>query len=379
MAKVEIDCSRDSLSNSKLKIVVAQFFEHVSALKPPHCLSVRSKRRTLTQKVTNLIQEGDNPEEACKNIIEVCSVFHNYEMQRNGYICAMENSHYLLFVAAKLCFDFSVSDKKTIASLLDSIFACEKTFEKLLVAAVVGMQLTSLLSGWRSDFANDEECLRAVEYFADHAVASKLMYQISNDLYSSSAPFTSCRFIDVPLTSYNSTCPLFMASYMCRPKCIRLLLRYGARININKRNSGDPIAWCPVYIQLNNLNTHAQRNEDKRTISYPVDSVECLHLLFRSLPRVPICLQTETKSKELQESDDENEFYLNEKGYYLIHPRLHSDNIVNPSFWLHPASLKHLCRCVIRHTLNKNWKLPKGIYDLDLPVVLKQYIDLEED
>ncbi|GFU11443.1 SOCS box domain-containing protein [Trichonephila clavipes] len=49
------------------------------------------------------------------------------------------------------------------------------------------------------------------------------------------------------------------------------------------------------------------------------------------------------------------------------------------SRYLEPSELKHLCRLVIRDSLNINWNLPYGIFSLPLPSVLQRYINLEED
>lgn len=50
-----------------------------------------------------------------------------------------------------------------------------------------------------------------------------------------------------------------------------------------------------------------------------------------------------------------------------------SDNINNTT----PRPLLHLCRIAIRYFLNRNYQLPKGIYILGLPRLLRNYLNLK--
>lgn len=48
----------------------------------------------------------------------------------------MGKYHNVLYVAAKLAFDWSLQDNYTVARLLDEIYSCEKTFERLFLGMI---------------------------------------------------------------------------------------------------------------------------------------------------------------------------------------------------------------------------------------------------
>lgn len=45
----------------------------------------------------------------------------------------MGKYHNLLYVAMKLAFDWSLQDNGVVAALLDELYACERTFERIFL------------------------------------------------------------------------------------------------------------------------------------------------------------------------------------------------------------------------------------------------------
>lgn len=97
-------------------------------------------------------------------------------MAENGSVCMLGKFHNVLYVAAKLCYDWQLNNNELVAKILDDMFYCEKTFERIFVGAIFGTRVTHFLSGWKSDFDDREENMLALVYFLDHAVAGRLEY-----------------------------------------------------------------------------------------------------------------------------------------------------------------------------------------------------------
>ena len=51
----------------------------------------------------------------------------------------MGKYHNLLYIALKLAFDWSLQDNGVVATLLDELYACEKTFERLFLGKIEGI------------------------------------------------------------------------------------------------------------------------------------------------------------------------------------------------------------------------------------------------
>ena len=129
----------------------------------------------------------------------------------NGKVCLLGKYHNVLYVAVKLCFDWKLDDSETIVQLLNDIYLCEKTFERLFVGAIFGTRVTHLISGWKSDFQNREENLKAVLYFLEHATKLKLTFLIKGK---------NIKFIDVPMESYGKATPLKVACLLYTSRCV---------------------------------------------------------------------------------------------------------------------------------------------------------------
>jgi ankyrin repeat/SOCS box protein 17 len=97
-------------------------------------------------------------------------------MTENYSICILGKFHNVLYIAAKLCYDWQIDNNELVTKILNDIFYCEKSFERIIIGAIFGTRVTHFLSGWKSDFENKEENIKALVYFLDHAVQARLEF-----------------------------------------------------------------------------------------------------------------------------------------------------------------------------------------------------------
>lgn len=261
----------------------------------------------------------------------------------------MGKFHNILYVAVKLCYDWQLKDTEIVAALLDHIYSCEKTFERIFVGALFGTRAPHYIAGWKSDFDDQEENLRAMVYYIDHATTAGLEYD--HEIQS-----TPVRFIDVPIESCGRASALKITIQLCLPDKLHILLRFGALVV----HSGPPEGSEVVRSLLDKL---LEFNH-----VYPYNIVACLQLILRVMPCVCIvCGEVEGLCGR--------EGALVEKYKDLI-----EDGVLPlRRCGIEPPELKHLCRCVIRHELWENYELPNGIRSLPIPGTLKRYLDIMED
>lgn len=106
--------------------------------------------------------------------------YHNISMAENGSVCMLGKFHNVLYVAAKLCYDWRLDNNELVANILDDMFYCEKTFERIFVGAIFGTRVTHFLSGWKSDFDDRDENVEALHYFLDHACKARLQFKCAS-------------------------------------------------------------------------------------------------------------------------------------------------------------------------------------------------------
>lgn len=293
--------------------------------------------------------------EVCERAVLAALRYHNVTLEENGSICLLGKFHNVLYIAIKLCFDWKVSNNAVVSRLLNDIFYCEKSFERIFVGAIFGTRVTHFLSGWKSDFDDRDENIRALAYFMDHANIGHLQYPTP-------ASITKCRFFDVPMESYGHALPIRVAVQLGTPDILLLLLRYGASGNT------DDFSPSPVEILLNKF-TEFEVADDP-DIRYPPQLVACLKVILRTLPSVNVSTPSHV-------ADRSGVLTL---PLYNQYPRLIERNLVPPErSGLAPPELKHLCRCRIREFLFDNWALPHGIKELRIPQCLRDYLDLMTD
>lgn len=112
----------------------------------------------------------------CERIVRAALRYHNISMAENGLVCKLGKFHNVLYVAAKLCYDWKLDNSELVGNILSDMFYCEKTFERIFVGAIFGTRVTHFLSGWKSDFDDQDENLQALVYFLDHAVRCRLAF-----------------------------------------------------------------------------------------------------------------------------------------------------------------------------------------------------------
>jgi len=104
--------------------------------------------------------EGSKCEDNCALAVTSAVRVHASAKADNSHICPLGKHHNVLYVAAKLSFDWQLSDSQVIVNMLGQIFDCEKTFERLVIAAILGPLVTRLLSGWQADYQDEQESLK---------------------------------------------------------------------------------------------------------------------------------------------------------------------------------------------------------------------------
>lgn len=311
------------------------YFENVFTELDRSFLFAKYKRRELVDYLSNVITgcsnaEG-NPKEVCQTAVKCALDFHASTKGNNGQICLMGKYHNVLYVAAKLAFDWQVNDSKLIGELLNAIYACERTFDRLITGALFGPKASGVISGWKSDFNTKEENIKAVEYFLDHANRAKCEYKIKG---------VPTRLVDIPVESYARSSPVAVSVQLSCPEILLVLLKFGAKVYVEN-------APCAIEVLVRMLG--------ERTDNLNKELMQCSRLIMRTVANIPSPI------------DVENNVYL--PGYRLLPNRR---TVSSPE-------LKHLCRLVIRDCLLSNFQLPHGINTLPLPDELKQFINLEID
>lgn len=295
--------------------------------------------------------------DVCERIVLSALRYHNITMMENGSVCLLGKFHNVLYVAAKLCYDWDVGNNEIVCRLLNDIFYCERTFERLLVGAIFGTRVTHFLSGWKCDFDDREENIRALVYFLDHAISGRLEYRCE------SSPIKR-RLIDVPMESYGQVLPLRVAIQHGAPDILLIMLRYGASVE------SDRLAPSPMEIILAKFGELEEQPGQETRVVYPEHLMTCLKLLLRTVTTA--CVRTPDHIADRSG--------ILSVSLYEQYPNLANRNLIPPErSGLRPAELRHLCRCRIREALRANWALPHGIKVLQIPESLRDYLDLLQD
>lgn len=252
----------------------------------------------------------------------------------------MGKFHNILYVAVKLCYDWQLKDTEIVAALLENIYSCEKTFERLSIGAIFGTRAPHFIAGWKSDFDDQEENLRALVFYIDHATTAGLEFLCGD---------CTIRFIDVPFESCGKASAVRILAQLGVPDKLHILLRFGALVSPNVSTES------LFEVVLNRLSEFEH--------VYPFNLVACLQLLLRVVPRILVA------------KEEGNEIALSERYAELV-----EDGVLPATrCGLSAPELKHLSRCVVRESLWRNFQLPGGIEMLPIPKSLKRYVDILED
>ncbi|CAH1169736.1 unnamed protein product [Phaedon cochleariae] len=331
------------------------YFDYFNTL-PRNSLHDRRKRKGMVDYISTLIAgcsaADTDIEDTSRTAIKTILQYHDEMKDENGGVCKMGKYHNILYVAMKLCYDWQMKDTETVSAVLEQIFICEKTFERILVGAIFGNKAPHFIAGWKSDFDSQEENLRAVVYFLDKANTAGLELKFPNDNSN-----TTFRFIDLPLESCGRSSPVKVSVQLGLPDKLLIFLRFGAKVFSNEEE-----ITVIEYILDRLL-------EFKHT--YPYNLVSCLQILLRVIPSIRI-----EKPKELDDDDYKSLCSRFSERY----SDLVEDGLIPAfRFGLAPPELKHLCRCSIRGRLWQNQQLPNGIRTLPVPEKLWRYLDILED
>lgn len=347
-----------------MDVVLEGYFDNAFCELNPSYLDARYKRRQLVDCLNSLIKgcvASENCDElmAVRHAVLAAIRYHQNSILSNGMVCNMDKCHNILYVAAKLCCDWQFNDNATVVRLLNVMYHCEQTFERLFVGAIFGIRVTRLISGWKSDFDSCAENLVAIEYFLKHATKAKLEYNSGGGV---------TRFIDIPMKSYAKSQPLRLAASFAKAEVLLLLLRYGASVMSDNETDEVPIAE-PL-----------SRFQEFCVLSLPLHQNEipltCLKILLRAFPTVA-ALPSDPFSGNIRVFIGKGDCGLSR---IYVHPRLLQEGVIPSSrSGLTPPELKHLSRCAIRNILRENWQLPLGIRSLPIPSSVQDYLDLLVD
>ncbi|CAG9571702.1 unnamed protein product [Danaus chrysippus] len=334
------------------------YFEEVFAHIERDGLNERYKRRELVEYFHSVIAgcakgQNQSDNETCKAFVSSAVRFHNRCKSANGDVCLMGKYHNLLYIAMKLAFDWSLQDNGMVGALLDELYACEGTFERIFLGAIFGTSAPYFLAGWKSDFSDKEENIHALVFFLDHATNASLEFNDGSKKY---------RFIDVPLESCGKASPVRVVIQMGASEILMILLRFGAQF------TSDHVSSNPVECILDRLKEYNRK--------YPYELVACLKLALRAVPSLSLTVD-KPALKHLNLPDDYN--YQRKIALERYGEILEDHLLPSSRCGLKPVELKHLCRCQIRQMLWQNFELPFGIQKLPLPISLKKYLDLFDD
>ncbi|XP_059218998.1 uncharacterized protein LOC106087842 isoform X2 [Stomoxys calcitrans] len=317
-------------------------------------LQDRSSRRDVLDHLNAIIggcSDGHNmrADEVARIAVLSAVRYHRDQKDANGDVCLMGKYHNILYIALRTCWDWGVRDSAVVVVLLEEIYACEKTFERIFLGALFGPNAPHFIAGWRSDFRDQDENTRAMVYFLRHATSLGMTLPVWIARYEQER---LVKFIDIPIESCGRSSPLRVALQASAPDLLLILLRYGA-------NPNPPDGGTSAVLALLDKLTENGRN-------YVFQNVSCLQILLRNIPMIELPFKPIVYSTR-------REMFFERYGSLLI------DKIITKEQVYGVMSLRHLCRCRIRDLLRNNGQLPDGIDTLRLPRRLQRYIDLMEE
>ncbi|EDS45085.1 conserved hypothetical protein [Culex quinquefasciatus] len=273
--------------------------------------------------------------------------YHRKMKYGNHEVCMMGKFHNVLYIAVRVAWDWSLEDSEVIRTLLEEIYQCENTFERIFLGALFGANAPHFIAGWKSDFKDQDENLRALVFFLHHAGNSKLCFPHYSYAYHNTMP---TKFIDIPIESCGKAAPLRTAIQASAPDIVMILLRHGA--DPNPDDGGAP----PIISLLDKL----RENENR---SYPYQLVSCLKLLLTCTVMIELPYKPHL-------------FHVRKEMFELKYGTLLQDNLIPREQVFGVPKLKLICRCHVRNLLRNAFQLPRGIAKLAVPRKIKKYIDL---
>ncbi|XP_039495918.1 uncharacterized protein LOC120454579 isoform X1 [Drosophila santomea] len=330
------------------------FFEDTFEQISRNGLQDRQSRRDVLDHLSSIIKgcsggQNSQTDEVAAIAVTAAMRYHRLAKEQNGQVCLMGKYHNILYIGLRTCWDWGVRDSEVVVKLLVAIYECEKTYERIFLGALFGPHAPHFIAGWRSDFQDQHENVRAMVYFLKHATREQLTLPVWIPRFEQERQL---RFIDVPIESCGKSSPLRIALQANAPELLLILLRYGAAPQ-------PPDGGASVIIALLDKLIEDGRN-------YSFELVMCLKILLRNVAMI------EMPFKPLLYAS-RREMFFDRYGRLLM------DKIIGKEQVYGVPSLRHLCRCCIRDVLRMHNQLPNGIDTLRLPKRLQRYIDLTEE
>ncbi|KAL3267525.1 hypothetical protein HHI36_011648 [Cryptolaemus montrouzieri] len=337
-----------------IKVFLQCYLDNEFSLLPRDSLNDRRKRHEIFEYVNTIIEgcnQGRSSEKTAKEAVTCILRYHDIMRESNSSVCLMGKFHNVLYIALKLAFDWQIKDSGTIGTLIEQIFQCEKTFERLFLGAILGIRAPYFVAGWKSDFKDPEENIRAVVFFLDHACTAGLDFRIDKGALM--------RMIDVPLESCGFTTPLMMSVQLGLADKVHIFLRFGALLRAGEKDRENVSVVQNILLKLSEFDH-----------KYPFNLIAIFQLILRVIPSL-----TQHLNGMLSYLGD-----VQQKTLLMKYNTLIEDGIIPITrSGIIPPELKHLCRCEIRKNLWYNHQLPLGIQELQIPEEMKRYIDIMYD
>uniref|UniRef100_A0A182TXZ2 SOCS box domain-containing protein n=1 Tax=Anopheles melas TaxID=34690 RepID=A0A182TXZ2_9DIPT len=336
-----------------MEYVFDVFFEECFDKMERSGLSSRAGRRDIISHLNSVISGCIQGRQTATTQLAVglavtSAIDYHSRMKGDNYeVCLMGKYHNVLYIALRITWDWGLEDSTIVRNLLDEIFKCEKTFERLFLGALFGCNAPHFIAGWKSDFNDQDENLRAVVFFLHHSAKARAIYPTYSYAYQR---LRQTKFIDVPIESCGKASPLRVALQASAPDVVLILLRHGAN------PCPDDGGASPVLSLLEKLAECENR-------CYPFQLVSCLKLLLRTVRMVELPYKPHL-------------YAVRKEMFHTKYEALLEDGLLPPDQVYGVPTLKHTCRCLVRDVLRDNFQLPGGVLKLPLPRKMQKYIDL---
>ncbi|XP_055620669.1 uncharacterized protein LOC129764978 [Toxorhynchites rutilus septentrionalis] len=336
-----------------MEYVFDVFFEESFLTMERSGLKTRSGRRDVIDHLNSVIsgciegRQTASPQLAVGLAVKSAIDYHRKMKDGNHRVCMMGKYHNVLYIALRVAWDWSLEDSGIVKCLLEEIYCCEKTFERIFLGALFGSNAPHFIAGWKSDFKDQDENLRALVFFLHHAGRTGLCFPSYSYEYQSTVP---TQFIDVPIESCGKAAPLRVAIQASAPDVLMILLRHGA--DPTPADGGS----SPIVSILDKLLEYESRG-------YPYQLVSCLRLLLRCTIMVELPYKPAL-------------FHVRREMFEKKYAPLLAEKLIPPEQLFGVPKLKRMCRCHVRNQLRNNFQLPRGINKLAVPRKIKKYIDL---
>ncbi|KAF7272222.1 hypothetical protein GWI33_014978 [Rhynchophorus ferrugineus] len=220
---------------------------------PRNTLHDARTRKEMVEYISTMIngcataEDGDT-NASCVIAIDTLIRYHRRAKLSNGNVCMMGKNHNILYVGLRLCYIWQVKKSGLVAELLNEIYFCEYTFERILIGAIFGTKAPHYFAGWKSDFDNQEDNFRGLIYFLDKANRSKMLFP-----FHWNGILHYYRFIDLPIESCG------------KASILRLSVQFGLADKIGRIQPSIPIQHGQLLTSVAQSDTHGFSEKSTRT------------------------------------------------------------------------------------------------------------------